>query len=492
MLVSMLTGCGANELGFMGLMKEITSLTEVGYQNSTKMEITEEASGKSYLIDFNMNGEVNISDINSMYGAFDLMLDINGIKLDKPINMIFSEDGFYVSKNALIEAPRYEKLFTDMEGYEEVFEYGEILKELYSTIPEDTEYIEVWTMDREYYQYTEDIESDELKNVIQEYLTKAFKGFDSKLITKTKNGYSLSLSQKSSVEFIKSLINYLSENKETVFDETIDFLLKLSEITDYEIMSEEDKEEFISSMESGRQQFYELIDQAKSFIESEEFEEHFYTYDEIIGDSSATYDIYKEKGSYKIVTKAEGTLEDLYAGKVTSTTELTPKTVKKEPAPRKAVPLEEVEEEYRNIEERINPTEKIELEWWSDYSSEEFIDDYVSSVIYDGMPIGGYDNTAYVNKYRKNGKVEWDYQTYTIIDGRIYLPLRYIGEAFGEEVGWDNENKKAYVIRGEERIDMSGVLIDSKTMIKIRDFENLGYKIEYNQVDGLSTATITK
>ena len=469
MLVSMLTGCGANELGFIGLMKEIASLTEVGYRNSTKVEITEEASGKSYLIDFSMNGEVNISDINSMYGAFDLMLDINGIKFDKPINMIFSEDGLYISKNALIEAPKYEKLFMDMEGYEEVFEYGEILKELYNTIPEDTEYIEVWTIDREYYKYAEDVEYDELRNAIQEYLAKAFKGFDSKLISKTKNGYSLSLNQKSSMECIKSLINYLSENKETVFDETINFLPRFFEITDYEIMTEEDKEELISSLESGRQQFYNIIEQAESFIESEEFEEHFYTYDEIIGGSETTYDIYKEKDIYKIVTKAEGTLEDLYAGKLLSTTELTPKTVKKASALREAVSFGEVEKEYRRIEDRINPVEKVELEWWSDY-----------------------DDTAYVSKYRRSGKVEWDYQPYTIIEGRIYLPLRYIGEAFGEEVDWDNGNKKAYIIRGEERIDMIGVLVDSKSMIKIRDFEKLGYKIEYNQVDGLSTATITK
>ena len=469
MLVSMLTGCGANELGFIGLMKEITSLTEVAYKNSVKMELLAESSGKTALIDFNMDGELNIGDINSMYGAFDIMLDVNGIKLDKPVKIVFSEDALYVSKSALMEFPKYEKLFIDLEGYEEILEYGEILKELYSTIPADTEYIQVWTMNSEYYQYTEGIDYDELSGVVQEYLTKAFKGFDSKLITKTKNGYSLSLNQKSSMEFIKSLINYLSENKETVFDETINFLPRFFEITDYEIMTEEDKEELISSLESGRQQVYDVIQQAKSFVESEEFEEHFYTYDEIIGGSEVTYDIYKEKGVYKIVTKAESTLEDLYTVKATSTTEIIPKTVKKTSAPDKSIPLEDIEKEYRKIEERINPTEKIELEWYNDY-----------------------DNTAFINKYRRNGKVEWDYQPYTIIEDRIYLPLRYIGESFGEEVGWDNENKKAYVIRGEERIDMTGVLVDSKTMIKIRDFEKLGYKIEYSNEDGLSTATIIK
>lgn len=463
MLVSMLTGCGANELGFIGLMKEITSSTEVGYKNSTKMEVSEKDSGKSYLIDFNMNGEVNISEINSMYGSFDIMLEINGIKLTKPINIIFSENGLYISKNALIEFPKYEKLLADTE------EYGEILKELYNTIPEDTEYIEVWTMNSEYYQYAEGIEYNELSGVIQEYLTKAFKGFDSKLISKTKNGYSISLNQKSSLEFIKSLINYLSENKETVFNETVNFLPRFFEITDYEIMTEEDKEELISSLESGRQQVYDTIEQAKSFIDSEEFEEHFYTYDEIIEDSSTIYAISKEKGSYKIDVKAESTFEELYTIKAISTTELTPKTVKKAPAPGKAIVFEEVEKEYKKIEEKINPTEKIELEWYNTY-----------------------DNTVYVNKYRKNGKVEWDYQPFAIIEDRIYLPLRYIGESFGEEVGWDNENKTAYIIRDEERIDMTGVLVDSITMIKVRDFEKLGYKIDYVQNEGLSIVTIIK
>lgn len=59
-------------------------------------------------------------------------------------------------------------------------------------------------------------------------------------------------------------------------------------------------------------------------------------------------------------------------------------------------------------------------------------------------------------------------------------------------MGWDNENKTAYIIRGEERIDMTGVLVDSITMIKVRDFEKLGYKIDYVQNEGLSIVTIIK
>jgi len=68
------------------------------------------------------------------------------------------------------------------------------------------------------------------------------------------------------------------------------------------------------------------------------------------------------------------------------------------------------------------------------------------------------------------------------IDGSMYLPMRRICERFGEVVDWDAVNGKAYVVRGEEKIDMTGVIIGDKTFIKIRDFEKLGYLVDY-QVD---------
>jgi hypothetical protein len=155
-------------------------------------------------------------------------------------------------------------------------------------------------------------------------------------------------------------------------------------------------------------------------------------------------------------------------GKLLSTTTLTAKDVEKVPVTGNTLALEEMEKILEKVENEVNPVQKVELQWYANSSDTQ------------------------VNKYRLNGATNWDYQPFVIIEDRVYLPLRYIGESFGEDVDWDNVNKKAYVIRGEETIDMTGVLVDSTTMIKIRDFEKLGYKIEYNQVDGLSTATIIK
>ncbi len=65
------------------------------------------------------------------------------------------------------------------------------------------------------------------------------------------------------------------------------------------------------------------------------------------------------------------------------------------------------------------------------------------------------------------------------IDGSMYLPMRRICERFGEVVDWDPVEGRAYVVRGDQKIDMTGVIIDSRTFIKIRDFEKLGYFVDY-------------
>jgi hypothetical protein len=39
---------------------------------------------------------------------------------------------------------------------------------------------------------------------------------------------------------------------------------------------------------------------------------------------------------------------------------------------------------------------------------------------------------------------------------------------------------------------MTGIIVDSRTMVKVRDFEKLGYKINYTQDGTWSTAVIEK
>ena len=106
------------------------------------------------------------------------------------------------------------------------------------------------------------------------------------------------------------------------------------------------------------------------------------------------------------------------------------------------------------IQYKVNPVEYMEIQYYN------------------------YSNSASAELARKEG-TETTYFEYRIIEDRIYLPLRKICEYFGEEVYWDNEEHKAYIIRGEEKIDMTGTIINDRTFIKMRDFEKLGYTLDW-------------
>lgn len=458
MLITSLAGCGVNELGYLNLSREISSLTQYGFDNLTSVKVAKEFTKEEYNVDFEIKGEVNMENLKDLYGTMDFKFKVNDIGVENPISIKFLNNKVYISKNAVIELIKYEKMLNNTE------EYGKIAEVLYNNDLKDIDYI-VEDLSEEFAEIPdEEIPYTEVYDYAYEYLTKAFKGFDTKLIKKINKGYSFELTPESTLEFVESLVGYLSKNKEAVFNETINYIENVSMILGEEI-SKEEKDEIIAELEGSRQDFYDFVDEAVLFMEeSNELELATSMFD----DSIIKMDLVKEKDSYKQVIDAEIVYEDVSMGKVLSTTIIRPKDVEKVPVSGNTITLEEMEKAYTKAENKVNPVQKVELRWYAD----------------------SYD--AEVTKYRLGGNTDWDYQPFTIIEGRIYLPLRYIGESFGEEVDWDNISKKAYVIRGLEKIDMTGVLVDSRTMVKIRDFEKLGYKIDYIQDDGQSIATIIK
>ncbi|MDW5299605.1 MAG: stalk domain-containing protein [Sedimentibacter sp.] len=457
MVISILTGCGVNELGYLNLSKEIGNVTQFSFNNSTQIEISKEAAGDDYNVDLNLKGVVNIEDLQSMYMSFDLIFKVNELGIEEPINFKIADNKLYVSKNSILEIVAYENLLNGASESEKIIE------EMYNSELKEIEYILLTDLDETQGMHYE-VSYTDLYDDAMEYLTTAFKGFDSKLITKVTNGYSLELTPESTVEFIERLITYISENKELVFDETVKYVEKIYNSTEFEDVTAEEKEELIAELKASRQDFYDFIDEAVLILETDELK----LYEEMFQGSRIKEKIYKEGNSYRQICQAEIVYENSLMGKLSSNTVITPQVVEKIDVTEGIIAIDELEDLYNKTENKINPVKKIQLQWYAD------------------------DLCVQVDISRLDGKADWDSQPYSLIEDRVYLPLRYIGEQFGEEVQWDNEYKKAYVVRNNEKIDMTGLLIDSKTMVKVRDFEKLGYKINYNQVEGLSTATIEK
>lgn len=117
----------------------------------------------------------------------------------------------------------------------------------------------------------------------------------------------------------------------------------------------------------------------------------------------------------------------------------------------------------------------------------------MTEVVYRELGIG---KTMYVSvdsgRYvlANNGSAEEGHINVILEGGRTYLPLRFIGEKFDEDVQWDNEARIAYINKNGKRIDMEGILRDGRAYVKVRDFEKLGYTVDWDNIE--RTAIIVK
>lgn len=99
------------------------------------------------------------------------------------------------------------------------------------------------------------------------------------------------------------------------------------------------------------------------------------------------------------------------------------------------------------------------------------------------------DEYCSISYIRDENYSERSYTLLMNIDDYIYVPMRKLVEEMGYSVGWDEQNKKAYVINGNDRFDMTTVMVGDTTYIKVRDLEKMGIKVDY-QEDGTGTGTI--
>jgi hypothetical protein len=112
--------------------------------------------------------------------------------------------------------------------------------------------------------------------------------------------------------------------------------------------------------------------------------------------------------------------------------------------------------------------------------------------------------TAYIDNQAKTLDV-----APRIENGRTFVPVRFIGEAFGAEFDWDEKNQKvtyiigsnyielfigkntAYVNRNAVTLDAPPIIYESRTLVPFRFMgQSIGAQVEWN--DQTRTATIIK
>lgn len=467
LMMATLTGCGANELGYYKLLTEPSNLTEYNFESKISFELGQQLADKAYNLDLIFEGVANSEDLNSLYMDANILMNLNKTKLKNKVNLKIADNKVYVSKNVLGAFLEVTEVLGKMDDSYIVNE--KVVEELYNNNLKDVDYILLADLETLYkdvlYKGTTNIQYTKINDIGRDYLNKIFNGFDSKIFKKTSNGYAMELDVDGVLSFAENLLDYIYENKETVFDETVKYLEELHSLINLDEITEEDMELFIEELKDLRQDFFDGINVALFFIRSEDVKGKL----DFIKGSKISSEIQKEGKSYISNANFEMVFKNERIYNITSESKITPANVEVARFTGKAIKGDEFEKLYNEIEDRINPIEGLKISW---FQGDEFANAYKIRAL--------------------EGNEELSLQPYAMREGRMYLPLSYVSETLGEEVEWDDLNHKAYIVRGTEKIDMTGIIVNSKTMVKIRDFEKLGYEIEYETGGLYSIATIKK
>ena len=493
---SALAGCGASDLGFFSLYNEMSELNSVTISGDLEIEYNPGAMYSyyySYIEDepiklkFSVSGDVEYSGLSDLYLDLKIKYGIDSKDTPHEANLRFFNNVLYMPAEDYIE------LMIEMKRQDGMSDrMCNSLKNAFLKRSGEYDYVILAdTADIYRYlafsgaaMYAEEIiaEGEEIQQLLYDTLMEAFSGFNSGVTKPISNGYAIEITPETAVGFIDNLYKYVMENKARIHKELIKLYDSLQEYSvetepgdyeydeDYEFDEDYDNDYYdydqwypLGSIASDKAYYDEMIDGISEAYKLFGPWEHEY-YKLLFKGSHLNMQLTKNGGKY-----TQGVDMDLqYRGKPLfsmkgSISQTINNDIEQETAQTSnPVSLDDLDTLINKTEKEINYVKKAELSWWkwSYYDKEETSRwTSVSFELVEGR------NSDYMEMYNEGGTV--------------YVPMRRMLEWFAEEVTWDNAVKKAYVLKAGEKIEMDGKIIDDKMYIRVREFEKLGYTVDY-------------
>lgn len=461
LLVTLCSGCSDALTGYWNVGKEISSLDTVTCEGKITVSIKDDtlsaalaengAAGDIFEnIVINYSAEQSNKDL---LAALDLEVVLQGDMLQTtlPCRMYVDASHIYINTSdimAIIElfaAPEYVAAYRDFFG--------------------DAQWVDIMSLSEDELAIYENMLNDDyMETILDEYdlliklFADAYGDFDSDILTRNGNTYSLHLDNETTAEFLNGFITYTIENIGDVMAAFKTY------IENSAIFDEQMKQELLAELDGTD---FTAIEAEMAQLPDEDITELTESITKALTTIPVTFDVQYDlervrKGLYKEDAKItmEYSLEG-QNGEVVITEEATSKAAS-------------------NVNVAL-PTEGVAQ-----------LDDLIAAAQQDAEPTGIHaviyldDDFMY---YSKSYDVAFlDNSDYTaaehrIVDSSTYLPLRQIGEALGEEVGWDNAKKQAFVVVNGENLYMKSFADTTvgRTYIKIRDFEQLGFAVDYTK-----------
>ena len=552
--VTAFTGCSASDRGFASLFMEASDITaytlsgelEIVYDPEAMYYYRDEGSSP-VRIQLNISGEVVSTSIFDAYLNLKIKYGINGkgtpheadLRLYNGVAYMPAKDyvDFYVEMMRLDGAS--DKLCENLRAafLKGAAEYDYVIladmSELYWFFP---------SFLRSYAKTDESEDGQkEARQLALNLLTEMFSGLGTGMTKPVANGYAIEITPENAVGFYDSFIKYTIKNKDSIYKG----ILRLQDVM--QKYGGRDVAEYLywvsgyslDRLADDRETFDSLLDGlSRNYGDYSEWDRDYMKL--LYKGSYLNASVTKQGKTYtESVDMNYRYMGDQILSLKGSFSQTANGSIKQETAPTEnPVLIEDLSLLMDRIEKKLNPAKSMELSWWNrasydynwyveaesgfdyykyyygddyDYAYEynydyddDYDDDYDYEYNYDyggdynyyGYEYDyrdGHDDYDYVAAWieRADGGWDWDYMDCINESGTMYLPMRQVCEWFGEEVVWDNAAKKAYVARGGQNVEMGGELRYKTLFVKVRDFEKLGYTVDYEYDSDYKEHTVT-
>lgn len=521
-----MTGCTEDEIAVLNLINESQSLTQYridGVYGVNSSDVTKFRND-----DIQYTYEVNVS--NGGYMHLKINGTLNNFVLKEPLEFYSYDNKLYISKNLL----RYLNNAKQLDNENDL---TYLLDELDATVLKDTDFLVcegnedplsfVFALISKFDKTLDfmSLNMGAAKNLSQDlidkvdynksairFLTDAYEGFESETVSKIDGGYQITFGMSRLFDTLTNFAEYTYSHRDEIYEKNVYYTNLFYDslpCPDYETLEKieklraadlPDEQKFIKDTD----ELYNLFHYGSQFFNSKEYVMDY------IGGNYFSYSITKNGGSYEKIERGLITFTDPNDENHSENTQLyheqtkTPTNVNVN-LPQHAINYSDYSIESEAAKNRINPCVGLEIE------TEVILDNSRTHNVFVNDSFGNIIYTCRYPKYKlilKNGNIEYmdmtktddniyttdryteyGYSIFSDDSGSLYLPLRNYAKALGEEVVWDENTETASIRRGNELITIDGFLLrpgyadNDLYFCRIREFEKLGYTIQYIEDD---------
>lgn len=471
--ISMLAGCSMNDLGFMKLYTELAQLKSYTQSGEYSMEINtgalysyayEEEESEPIRINLDYTANVKQSE-EDFYLDMTLHFGLDGKKKPYELNVLFADDVLTIPVDDCITLIMLSHQFGGLsdglcadiraELEQELAPYDYVVLDLKETYGASGGLNSMLYGGTPMTMGAAASMGGEISALYLNGIAAMFQGLESGMTSSVSNGYALEITPDNGLALVSSVVDYAVTNKTQIFTELMKLIKGLKSYYPDEMKDSLDM--MIEEMEADEQGFYDLIDDiAQGYGEMGTFEKEMMAL--AFKGSYAKETITKSGKTYTNVEDVNLTYQGnpvfLLKGSAKSTVSTSIST--KSWNVKAPITVEELSALSDDVERRVNYLTGIEFSWWNGSDG--------SWVYSTGQLVEG---------------TSWTHIDSQLKEKTLYIGARDFCEEFGEEIIWDNAAKKAYVIRGDEKIEIAGSLEYTTLYVPAREFEKLGYTVSY-------------